>query len=127
MKVNGIVSATHRVRTKLEVYSSPFFNLLENPAPRLVTFSGVKMARKTTPTPRAKPGITGYNDDVKVRDALRMVQLDGWTQVRRKVSHRQFHHPTKPGTVTVAGHPSLILPMKCISHAQEYSEAGWSR
>lgn len=35
----------------------------------------------------------------------RLIQ-DGWVQVRSKGSHRQLHHPTKPGTVTVSGHPS---------------------
>jgi len=30
--------------------------------------------------------------------------------VRTKGSRRQFHHPTKPGTVTVAGHPALDIP-----------------
>jgi predicted RNA binding protein YcfA (HicA-like mRNA interferase family) len=27
-----------------------------------------------------------------------------------KVSHRQFRHPTKPGTVTLAGKPSTDIP-----------------
>ena len=27
-----------------------------------------------------------------------------------KGSHRQFHHPTKPGTVTIAGKPSVDVP-----------------
>jgi len=47
---------------------------------------------------------------VKVRDAIRSIEQDGWAQVRHKGSHRQFHHPTKPGTVTVAGHPSDEVP-----------------
>ena len=34
-----------------------------------------------------------------------MIEQAGWTQVRQKGSHRQFHHTTKPGTVTDAGHP----------------------
>ena len=29
-----------------------------------------------------------------------MVERDGWIQVRQKGSPRQFHHPSKPGTVT---------------------------
>ena len=33
-----------------------------------------------------------------------MVERDGWFHVRTRGSHRQFHHPTKPGTVTIAGH-----------------------
>jgi predicted RNA binding protein YcfA (HicA-like mRNA interferase family) len=47
---------------------------------------------------------------MKVRDAIRIVERDGWTQVRQTGSHRQFHHPVKPGTVTVAGHPSEEVP-----------------
>ena len=43
---------------------------------------------------------------VKVRDVIRRFQDDGWTQVRQRGSHRQFKHPSKPGLVTVAGHPS---------------------
>jgi predicted RNA binding protein YcfA (HicA-like mRNA interferase family) len=27
-----------------------------------------------------------------------------------KGSHRQFHHPTKPGTVTVSGKSSVDIP-----------------
>ncbi|MDE2900818.1 MAG: type II toxin-antitoxin system HicA family toxin [Chloroflexota bacterium] len=41
----------------------------------------------------------------KYRDAIRMIEQDGWYHVRTRGSHRQYHHPTKPGTVTVAGHP----------------------
>ena len=26
-------------------------------------------------------------------------------------SHRQFRHPEKPGRVTIAGHPSIDLPI----------------
>jgi predicted RNA binding protein YcfA (HicA-like mRNA interferase family) len=35
---------------------------------------------------------------------------DGWFQVRQKGSHRKFHHASKPGTVTVAGKPSVEVP-----------------
>jgi len=47
---------------------------------------------------------------VKVQDLLAMLQADGWFQVRQKGSHRQLHHATKPGTVTVAGKPSVDVP-----------------
>ena len=43
---------------------------------------------------------------MKVRDLLKLIQEDGWYQVAQKGSHRQFKHPSKPGRVTVAGHPS---------------------
>ena len=40
---------------------------------------------------------------IKVRDAIRRVEADGWFLVRTRGSHRQYHHPEKPGTVTIAG------------------------
>ncbi len=39
-----------------------------------------------------------------------MIEEDGWYQVRMKGSHRQFRHPTKPGTVTIAGKPNVDVP-----------------
>ncbi len=47
---------------------------------------------------------------MKVRDVIKLVESDGWRMARMKGSHRQFHHLTKPGTVTVAGHPSAEMP-----------------
>lgn len=32
-----------------------------------------------------------------------MIERDGWYLVRTVGSHRQFHHTTKSGTVTVIG------------------------
>lgn len=43
---------------------------------------------------------------MKVRDVIQLVEQDGWFQVAQRGSHRQFKHPSKPGRVTVAGHPS---------------------
>jgi len=43
---------------------------------------------------------------MKVRDAIRTIERDGWIQVATRGSHRQFKHPTKPGRVTIAGHLS---------------------
>lgn len=42
---------------------------------------------------------------MKVRDAIRLIQADGWYEIRRRGSHRQFRHPAKSGLVTVPGHP----------------------
>jgi len=40
----------------------------------------------------------------KVREAIRIIEDDGWFQVKTSgTSHRQFKHPTKSGRVTVAG------------------------
>lgn len=41
----------------------------------------------------------------KVREAIRLVEQDGWVHVHTRGSHRKFRHPTKPGAVTIAGHP----------------------
>jgi len=49
---------------------------------------------------------------MKVRDAIRLVESDGWKLARTRGSHRQYRHPTKPGTLTVAGHPSWDLDPK---------------
>ncbi len=42
----------------------------------------------------------------KIRDILSRLGEDGWVLKAQPGSHRQFVHPTKPGKVTVAGHPS---------------------
>lgn len=47
---------------------------------------------------------------MKIKDLIATIELDGWQQVRQKESHRQFHHPIKSGTVTVAGKPSVDVP-----------------
>ncbi|HVS51700.1 MAG TPA: type II toxin-antitoxin system HicA family toxin [Opitutaceae bacterium] len=47
---------------------------------------------------------------MKVREAIKLIEKDGWFLARTKGSHRQFHHAKKPGTVTIAGHPSVDIP-----------------
>ena len=46
---------------------------------------------------------------MKVRDAIRIVERDGWRWVRTRGSHRIFVHPEKPGSVAIAGHPGEDL------------------
>ncbi|MCY4546230.1 MAG: type II toxin-antitoxin system HicA family toxin [Gemmatimonadetes bacterium] len=46
----------------------------------------------------------------KVRDAMRLIEEDGWRLVRTRGSHRQFKHREKPGRVTVPGKPRDDLP-----------------
>lgn len=46
------------------------------------------------------------NVRVKVREAIKLIESDGWVQVATRGSHRQFKHAVKPGRVTVAGKPS---------------------
>jgi predicted RNA binding protein YcfA (HicA-like mRNA interferase family) len=42
----------------------------------------------------------------KIREVIRMLEREGWYLDRTRGSHRQFKHPARPGTVTVAGKPS---------------------
>jgi predicted RNA binding protein YcfA (HicA-like mRNA interferase family) len=47
---------------------------------------------------------------VKVKEVIELIKDDGWQQVRMKGSHRQFHHPSKGGTVTVSGKMNIDIP-----------------
>ena len=51
----------------------------------------------------------------KVKDLLALIEADGWIQVRQRGSHRQYHHPSKSGTVTVSGKPSVEVPPGTLS------------
>ena len=49
---------------------------------------------------------------VDVQVALDAMLLNGWSRMvegwyGQKEAIAQFHHPAKPGTVTVAGHPAV--------------------
>lgn len=46
---------------------------------------------------------------MRVRDVIRLIEEDGWYLVATRGSHRQYKHATKPGRVTIAGHPSHQL------------------
>lgn len=46
---------------------------------------------------------------MKVKEAVRLIEKDGWYLVRNKGSHRQFKHDRKRGLVTVAGKPNADL------------------
>jgi predicted RNA binding protein YcfA (HicA-like mRNA interferase family) len=47
---------------------------------------------------------------VKVRQVVQLIEAEGWRLVRQVGSHRQFRHPTRPGTVTVAGKSGVDVP-----------------
>jgi predicted RNA binding protein YcfA (HicA-like mRNA interferase family) len=40
-----------------------------------------------------------------MRDVIRLIEEDGWFLIATRGSHRQFKHASKPGRVTIAGHP----------------------
>ena len=41
---------------------------------------------------------------MKVHDAIKLIEADGWYLIKTRGSHKQFKHHTKPGRVTIAGH-----------------------
>jgi predicted RNA binding protein YcfA (HicA-like mRNA interferase family) len=43
---------------------------------------------------------------MKVKDAIRLLEEDGWVLVATRGSHRQYKHPVRRGRVTAAGKPS---------------------
>jgi len=47
---------------------------------------------------------------MKVRDLIKLLEEGGWYLKRTRGSHRQYKHPNKPGTVTVAGKSSVEVP-----------------
>jgi predicted RNA binding protein YcfA (HicA-like mRNA interferase family) len=54
---------------------------------------------------------------MKVRELIALIEADGWFLVRTKGSHRQFHHQTKKGTVTVSGKPNVDVPPGTLNSA----------
>ena len=42
---------------------------------------------------------------MKVREAIRLIEENGWYLDRTRGSHRQFKHSSKPGLVTIPGKP----------------------
>jgi predicted RNA binding protein YcfA (HicA-like mRNA interferase family) len=51
---------------------------------------------------------------MKVRDVIKLIEKDGWYHVVTEGSHRQYKHATKPGRVTIAGHPSEDIHPKTL-------------
>lgn len=52
---------------------------------------------------------------MKVKEIIKLVEKDGWFVVRIKGSHRQFHHISKKGTVTIAGKPNVDMNPKTLN------------
>lgn len=42
---------------------------------------------------------------MKIRDLIKLIEADGWYKIATKGSHQQYKHSSKPGRVTIAGHP----------------------
>lgn len=57
---------------------------------------------------------------MKSAAAIKKIQADGWFEVRQTGSHKQFKHPTKPGTVTVP-HPKSDMGIGTIKSIEKQS------
>lgn len=51
---------------------------------------------------------------MRIRDAIKLIEADGWRLVSIKGSHRQFKHPLQPGRVTIAGKLDMDLHPKTL-------------
>lgn len=47
---------------------------------------------------------------MKYRDLVKIIEQDGWYWKRTVGSHKLYKHPSKPGGVTIAGHPGKDVP-----------------
>ena len=47
------------------------------------------------------------------KEVIRLLQADGWYEVRCAGDHHQFRHPTKPGLVTIP-HPREDIPIRTL-------------
>jgi predicted RNA binding protein YcfA (HicA-like mRNA interferase family) len=64
---------------------------------------------------------------VKVREAIRVIERDGWELTRTRGSHRQYRHPTKAGLVTIAGPLSDDLHPRTWRSIQRQAQLGEER
>ena len=55
---------------------------------------------------------------------IQVLEKEGWNLDRQTGSHRQFRHPERPGTVTVAGKASAEVPRGTL--ASIWRQAGLS-
>lgn len=61
-----------------------------------------------------------YSTHVKSAQIIKELKKAGWTCVRQKGSHRQFQHPSRPGTVTVP-HPKSDMGVGTIKSIEKQS------
>jgi predicted RNA binding protein YcfA (HicA-like mRNA interferase family) len=59
---------------------------------------------------------------MKVKEAIELIEDDGWYLVRTHGSHRQYKHPIKSGLVTIAGKPSEDLAIGTVNSILKQSQ-----
>jgi predicted RNA binding protein YcfA (HicA-like mRNA interferase family) len=59
---------------------------------------------------------------LKVREVIRRLEADGWVLVATVGSHRQFKHSSKPGRVTISGHPGDDMPKGTLASVRRQAQ-----
>lgn len=54
-------------------------------------------------------------------EVIKMLERDGWVEVRQSGSHKQFRHPTKKGTVTVP-HPKSEMAVGTLKSIEKQAQ-----
>ena len=49
---------------------------------------------------------------MKVREAIRLIEVDGWYLIATRGSDRQYKHPTKPGRVQFRQAIGRLAPVR---------------
>jgi predicted RNA binding protein YcfA (HicA-like mRNA interferase family) len=62
---------------------------------------------------------------MKVRHLLQTLSHQGWGVCRIRGSHRQLHHPTIKGTVTIPGHLGRDVPIGTFKAIQQQALGRW--
>ena len=57
---------------------------------------------------------------MRSRDIIRMIEAEGWREVRQTGSHRHFRHADRPGTVTVP-HPKAEMAIGTVKSIERQS------
>ena len=63
---------------------------------------------------------------MKVREAINLLESDGWYLVATRGSHRQYKHPLKAGRVTVAGKMSDDLARGTLKSILKQARLEWN-
>lgn len=63
---------------------------------------------------------------IGTRQIIRKLKADGWFEVRRRGSHVQFKHPSKPGLLTVP-HAKKDLPVGTVRSIEKQARLKLTR
>jgi len=57
---------------------------------------------------------------MRSRAVIKLIEKDGWVEVRQSGSHKQFRHPSRPGTITVP-HPKAAMATGTLKSIEKQS------